>query len=293
MINFSFKGAERSFVSFNGAVAMLAASSAAFLAFAMPADLFSRLVAESGLPDLIAAAAPPLGMKARFAVVALVAIATFIPVWALLRALDHVPARRQLHDGVDLPEAAPRLRRADLHPDAPPRPPVRAGRDFGEPLDMGSPDLSEPVAADEVEPLELDMLAIDPEPETLSEASDLIGSPFDSGLDDGPGIEAESGIAFEAETDFEPEIERQIAPEPAADAEGHPAAIEALAAPLPDAADESVSNLMRRLEGGLERRERAQSVDQVEETASPVTDQPAGHRLRNAINDLERMAKRG
>ena len=65
-----------------------------------------------------------------------------------------------------------------------------------------------------------------------------------------------------------------------------PAAIDELSAILPAAADESVSSLMQRSEGGLVRR--------VQAPETPVApDKPAGHRLRNAISDLEQMAKRG
>src|SRR3954466_11687297 len=73
-------------------VARLAAISIGFLAFAMPENLFSSLVSASHLPDLVAAGAPPLGMKARYGVMGAGAFLAFLLSWSLLRALDARPA---------------------------------------------------------------------------------------------------------------------------------------------------------------------------------------------------------
>src|SRR5215210_4017013 len=106
--------------AFDSGLAALAALSAGFVAFAMPRPLFSGLVEASRLPDFVAAAQPPLGDTARFAAVGAAALLTFAAVWALMAVLGRVPARPKPQAE---PEAeAPRQRRADAHPDAPPRP---------------------------------------------------------------------------------------------------------------------------------------------------------------------------
>src|SRR5687768_4557361 len=77
----------------NLGVATLAAGALGFLVFAMPGDLFADLVVRSSLPEYVAAAQPPLGMKARGAVIAAGAILTFLSVLTLLRGLDRLSAR--------------------------------------------------------------------------------------------------------------------------------------------------------------------------------------------------------
>ncbi|HEX5184405.1 MAG TPA: hypothetical protein VFW19_14810 [Allosphingosinicella sp.] len=115
-------------------VAALAALSAAFAFYAMPEALFARLILASHIPDLVAAAHPPLGAKARLAVVLVVAGLAYAFVWTLMRALDSLGAPKAAPAPAD-EEAAPRLRRADAHPDAPSRRPLFAGRDLGDPYD--------------------------------------------------------------------------------------------------------------------------------------------------------------
>src|SRR6476661_7169236 len=108
-------------------VAALAAVSVGFVTFAMPEALFSSLITASHLPDVVAAAAPPLGMKARLAVLAAGAGLTFALVWALLHALEPKPAGQAKKPRKAGDPDAPRLRRADAHPDAPSRRPLFAG----------------------------------------------------------------------------------------------------------------------------------------------------------------------
>jgi hypothetical protein len=142
--------------------AALAAVSAGFVAFAMPEGTFTAIVEAIRLPDLISAAQPPLGETARLAAVAAGAVVTFLLVLLLMRALDRVPARPR-DTASPLPEA-PRLRRADSHPDAPARRPLLARRELGEPdattiLDTADfvrpPEAFEPVEPVEpVEPIE-------------------------------------------------------------------------------------------------------------------------------------------
>ncbi|WP_210189351.1 hypothetical protein [Allosphingosinicella indica] len=143
-------------------MAGFAALAVAFVAFAMPGDLFEAAVLASGLPALLPAAAPPLGNTARLGVGAIAALLSFGGLFLLLRALGPGP-RRATAD-------APRVRRADAHPDAPSRRPIRAGDDLGEPaFDWPAPALAEaPPQADEVPVVEAEALA-EPEPFPLSE----------------------------------------------------------------------------------------------------------------------------
>ena len=140
--------------SLDMAMAGLAAASVGFVMFAMPDPVFADLVTASGLPALISAAEPPLGATARLASVVAAAAGTFLLVWLALRALNQPSAtpkaaapkavaepeapisgrRRNFIVGQPEPEA-PRIRRADAHPDAPARRPLFAGSDLGEPLD--------------------------------------------------------------------------------------------------------------------------------------------------------------
>jgi len=117
-------------------VAGFAAASVAFLAFAMPTQLMTDLVAASGLPSILAAAEPPLGMKARVGVGLIGAVAMFAFVFTLLRLLDRTGYDSPTPKAAPKPapvEEAPRARRRDAHPDAPAPRPICAAREFGEP----------------------------------------------------------------------------------------------------------------------------------------------------------------
>jgi hypothetical protein len=114
-------------------VAALAAVAAAFAAFAMPGDLMAALVEASGLPALLSAAAPPLGLKARIGIGLIGAAGAFGLVFLLLRLLDRTGLESRRAAAELEEEEAPRLRRRDFHPDAPVRRPISAVRDLGEP----------------------------------------------------------------------------------------------------------------------------------------------------------------
>jgi hypothetical protein len=125
--------------AFNLAVAAFAAAALGFAVFAMPRELFEELVAGTGLPALISSAEAPLGVKARLVAAAGGGGVLLVLTWSLLTLLDRVarkaPAKPAEDDFFDLGFDPPRLRRADAHPDAPSRHPIRAGREFGEPVD--------------------------------------------------------------------------------------------------------------------------------------------------------------
>jgi hypothetical protein len=230
--------------SLNLFMAGLAALALAFFTFAMPDGLFSSLVARSGLPNLIAAAEPPLGLKARGAVIAAVAILIFASVLLLFRAIDRISARAATAKAEPAEAEAPRLRRADAHPDAPARRPLLAGRDLG----------------DYVEPEEdEELFEYPPIEETFA---DLEVRPL-------PGFLAEEVEAPPAAIEQVPAAFAQPRENPE---------IDFLVAQLPDIGEvgdhESISELMRRLESGLSQRELEAGSSR--EHAEPALDEPQG-----------------
>jgi hypothetical protein len=271
MPNFSFQGGR----SFDAGLAAFAAASAGFVAFAMPDALFSGLVAASRLPELVAAAQPPLGDTARFAAVGAAGLFTFAAVWALMAALERVPAPRAA--AAEREADAPRLRRADAHPDAPARRPLLA-RDLGEPLELDqvAPDPVEPAPFAEAEPRPLPGFLIPqaPEPEPVAEAEP-------------EAVEPQA---------VEPQAEPAPAPVAQPQPEAGPVPIAELAAQLPEAEaedDQSLSRLVNRIEFGLRKRQ-ALPAGELPATAEPSAEQErVGHRLRSAINDLQKIASSG
>lgn len=215
--------------SLNLAMAGLSAVALAFFTFAMPDDLFSSLVARSGLPDLVAAAEPPLGMKARGAVIAAVAILVFALVLLMFRAIDRISARPAGSKAPAEEAEAPRLRRADAHPDAPARRPLLAGRDLGGYVEAEEEE-------DHFDPLPVE-----------EKFADLEVSPL-------PGFLAAEQI--EAAEVQEVPVEE---PSHAFDQRQESAGIDFLVSKLPDVGEaggrESISDLMHRLESGLSQRE--------------------------------------
>lgn len=116
------------------AMAGFLAGAVAFAAMAMPGDILAGLIGATGLPSLVPAARPPLGDTARLLIAFAGALATFLTVSALLRALNK-PAQGRARKPAEVTSEPPRLRRADAHPDAPSRSPILAGRELGLPLD--------------------------------------------------------------------------------------------------------------------------------------------------------------
>jgi hypothetical protein len=134
-----FGGPERSALDLP--VAGLAALALAFAAFTIPDALLGRAVEATGLPTILTAAQPPLGTTARVLLAVSGALAAFVLAFALLRWLDGFAGRPPVPVSVDVaPESdAPRIHRADAHPDAPPRRPISAARDLGEPAPPSRP----------------------------------------------------------------------------------------------------------------------------------------------------------
>ena len=140
--------------AFDLPVAALAGVSVAFVAFAMPADLLGELVSATGAAAIVPAAAPPLGLAARISIGLGGAALAFASAFVLLRWLDRFASRPPAR--VRESEDTPRLRKRDVHPDAPHRWPISAAEELGDP---------EPKAKRVIAPAEEPVAAPTPAPE--------------------------------------------------------------------------------------------------------------------------------
>jgi len=254
-------------------VAALSGLAVVFVAFAMPGGLLADAVGASGLPSVLPAAAPPLGLTARAAIGVAGALATFLVVFGLLRLLDRTgldsPRRKPV---AELDDESPRLRRRDVHPDAPVRRPISATRDLGEPQRRGgrteAPTALWLAEADPVEAMAFEEPA--PEAEYFEAEPD-------------PAVGPEPEPIAEAAPEAEPE--QEYFAEPPLDPTPEPAA--APASSLPE--------LMERLERGLARRQSppAPAPAAPAPSAAPqVFPEARDDRLQSAIDSLQRLAAR-
>lgn len=105
----------------------------------VPGDMLARVILRSGIPAIIAAAEPPLGITARIVLAlaggGIVALLSWFALFLVLgsRTLVMGSGAAVQADG-DTGDSVPVLRRADAHPDAPSRRPVFANRDLGTPF---------------------------------------------------------------------------------------------------------------------------------------------------------------
>ena len=156
-------------------VAALAGLAVAFIAFAAPADLLANLVSASGLPSILPAAEPPLGLKARFGLGAGGALVAFGIAMLVLRWLGRFGARRAEEAEAVTELEVPRLRRRDIHPDAPARPPLLAVHELGEPeLELTQ---IEPEPEPEPEPIAAPQPQPQPQPQSQSQPPLLARKP--------------------------------------------------------------------------------------------------------------------
>lgn len=103
------------------------------VSFALPVGLVQKVVVASGLPHLVAAAAPPLGFTARALVALLLTgVGGMLGLIVGLRlGAPYRPQRERLSVEDDAVTAeAPRVRARDAHPDAPPRRPLTVSADM-------------------------------------------------------------------------------------------------------------------------------------------------------------------
>jgi hypothetical protein len=104
----------------------------AILFLILPEELLESLVVNSGIASVLAAAQPPLGFTARAMLAIVVGGGAGALLWFALFLL--VGGRTvAVNIGSDA-DGVPVLRRADAHPDAPARSPLRATRDLGTPF---------------------------------------------------------------------------------------------------------------------------------------------------------------
>lgn len=306
-----FRGAGRNALDLP--VAGLSALAAAFAAFVIPQDILSRAVIATGLPSLLAAARPPLGLTARVALAIGAAAIIFGLVLLLLRLLDRSGLGETQTD--EESRAGPRVRRRDGHPDAPAPRPISAARDLGEPAPPRAPRAPTPIWLDEAEPAPpgLDHA---PEPEPAPEP-DLSPEPAP---EDVSWPAPEPAPVSEAGAEPEPELAPEPAPVSEAGAEPEPvlqpvledhAEPEPAPLPAPEPAPEpraemptSIAELMERLEQGLARRRlldvaptpapqvfpEAPAASEV--PAAPVLAEAPDDRLQSAIASLQRLAAR-
>lgn len=135
-----------------------------------PGDTLNGVLDRAGVAALIPAAAPPIGVTGR-TVLALVAGALIALLGVVGRLRSLLPAgARGVRAGDVIVPPAPVVRRADAHPDAPPRRPIRASEDLGAPLPIaaeaipaaqpepGAPPMERPLPTD----LDQVMSAFDP-----------------------------------------------------------------------------------------------------------------------------------
>ena len=137
----------------------------ALLIVVLPPWRLEAIVSASGLDQVFAAARPPLGGTARAALALASGGAVAALAWAVLALAPRLlPMRAAAAEHSDVPV----LRRADAHPDAPSRRPLRVSEDLGVPRPIGAvgaePVNPEPIVQRTL-PADLDtpLAAIDPE----------------------------------------------------------------------------------------------------------------------------------
>lgn len=254
-------------------VAGLVALAIAFLAFVVPGDLLAELIGATGLPSVLSAAAPPLGLTARAAIGLIGAAIGFGLVFYLLRLLDRsmlAAARpRPFAPEVEV-EEAPKPRRRDAHPDAPAPRPLSAWRELGEPAPPQRPTViaPEPEPAPPQQPTPVSAAPEPaPPPRTKPATPDWMADP-----------DSEARAAAEAPAPrARPAPKRQPRPAPVAET------------PAPAEPAESLAELMARLEAGIARRRDRPAAPQVQPQVFP---EAPDDRLQSAIDNLQRLAAR-
>jgi len=292
-------------------VSLLAAGSAAFVLFAMPEAVLARILAACGLAGFSPKFQPPFGAPLRFGLVALGGLLVFAFVWSLMKALDRAPApdAAAAPEPVRLPERepdAPRLRKADAHPDAPARRPLLAGRDLGEPLDLDPADALPADWSEAADAAEAEEEFV-PQPEPLPHpvaVEPIVHAPVaPAPVAAVPAFLVPQDEAEQPEEEAPHQLRHEQAPEPAAE-------------------EESIVALMHRFETGLVRKKQAladrtavepvppppappplaapaaayapapEAAHRPAAEPEPVGPAPVGHRLRSAMAGLQKAAGR-
>lgn len=158
-------------VPFVPVVAVLFGLVAAILILATPDWLLERGVAASGLPELIAAAAPPLGIKARIMTAFVSALGIAGLLWVMLTPLGSLAKpKRAMSRGSRIGADSSQFEQA-RHPHGPTRRPL-----FAE-SDLGAPFMSDEAIAHARDELVLETIVVD-DPEPFAEyASEQFDEP--------------------------------------------------------------------------------------------------------------------
>lgn len=131
----------------------------------LPAATLEQLVWSSGVASLLAAARPPLGMTARALLALGGGMGIGAIVWSVLFLLFGPGGFVEMRGrpGIGIAHRRPGVRRADAHPDAPPRRPMTAA-DLGTPLMEVAPTPRPVAPAMQSLPVDLDqpLAAFDP-----------------------------------------------------------------------------------------------------------------------------------
>lgn len=235
------RGIERRIEPLLGPIAAgLLAAASGFFCFAMPAALVHRVI-------------DPAAIGGRLPLALIVAAFVGIATWLGFISLDRAARPRVLHIGAPEGEAdaAPVLRRADAHPDAPPRRPIFAGSDLGTPLDL-------------IDPLPIDWQAAEivppPPPEPLR-------------------VEAEDAV-------FEPIETLAVVVPPPPVAVAPPPSPAAIVLPAPVVPRDPLPAMMARLEAGLARKALVLAGAEANVTALRREIRPIGGTLSAAVEEL-------
>ncbi|URW75508.1 hypothetical protein M9980_13405 [Sphingomonas donggukensis] len=239
----------------------------------IPADVLEAMVSASGIPALLPAAAPPLGLTARIALAVTAGAGFGALAWCgayvILGGEGVVTLRvpRRAAPFAVPKFALPSLRGSDAHPDAPPRAPLMAARDLGVPFLEVKAKPAPPVEADLPRDLDTPLAAFDPAAIPECPAAPVpVPAPLARPR---PAAIQQAGERFES---FD-------LPRPVPSiARGTPRPI---AAPQTDA---TIHALLDRLERGIGRRAAPTEVDA--ETAAII------HRVDGTLAELRRMAAR-
>ncbi|MBW4331691.1 hypothetical protein KY084_12505 [Stakelama sp. CBK3Z-3] len=274
---------------------------AALAVIALPQPVVEHAIMHSGIPALIPAAAPPLGATARAALALAAAVAL------AAAAFFAIGAFAMLNSGREAQGKAPAYRRADAHPDAPFREPLRVSRDLEDGFSGGFAGDEPPVPSEalwtdaEGESLPMSERPAPPRPEAQDVPVDLNQRLADFDPDSVPDCPRappepikplsrpqtfDIGDRFET---FElmppPRSASQPTPIPAAYALSGKAAEEACFPMTAPETDASVHALLDRLERGIARRDSG-SADRARSRAY-------GAGLTSTLDDLRRMAVGG
>lgn len=144
----------------------------ALATLAIPYGALQDIVVTSGVAAFIPAAEPPLGATARICIGVFAGGAAALIAWFVLSGLL---MWRDSRGEAEVGERPPAVRRADAHPDAPPRAPLLATRDLGMPFrargeiaevepDTVAAEVHLAAPDDEAEAYDLDLPKLPPEP---------------------------------------------------------------------------------------------------------------------------------